>query len=264
MSHFSPLATTIGLLALVLLPALCPNSSIAASNPPKLTNSIGMQFVLIPAGSVTWTGYTRISPGEDRLVTSTATISKPYYLGGHEVTQEQWHEIMGDNPACFKGSHNPVECVSWHDVQVFIHRLNQKEGHTRYRLPTEAEWEHAARAGTSTEYFFGDDEGSLDLYAWYRNNSDGKTHPVGQKKPNPWGLYDLYGNVWEWVQDRYADYPPTDVTDYAGPAMGDFRVTRGGGLDELAPYCHSGSLNWGHPDFRYYDLGFRLALSPAE
>src|SRR5665648_172810 len=121
------------------------------------------------------------------------TISKPFYLGTYPVTQREWKAVMGDDPSFFKGDDLPVEQVSWNDVQDFIKKLNEKEDADNYRLPSEAEWEYVCRAGATTRYSFGDDESKLAEYAWYKDNSGGKTHPVGQKKPNPWGLYDMNG-----------------------------------------------------------------------
>ena len=162
---------------------------------------------------------------------------------------------MGSNLSEFKGRGNPVERVYWDDTQAFIRRLNQKEGHTRYRLPTEAEWEYAARVGTTTEYSFGDDDGQLGQYAWYGRNSGGTPEPVGRKKPNPWGLYDMHGNVCEWVQDEYGKY---------GESLGiaDLRVYRGGSWeDENAVFCRSARRGSGTSGVRGSDIGFRLALS---
>ncbi|MCL2122613.1 MAG: formylglycine-generating enzyme family protein, partial [Desulfovibrionaceae bacterium] len=168
------------------------------------TNSIGIKFVLIPAGSFLMGSDARAL---NEKPPHRVHISKPFYLGKFEVTQEQWQAVMGNNPSRFKGPDNPVEGVSWEDVREFIQRLNEKEGHRRYRLPTEAEWEYAARGGTSSRWSFGDDAGLLDQYAWYKDNSEDTTHPVGQKKSNPWGLHDMHGNVFEWVQDWYGgDY----------------------------------------------------------
>ena len=167
------------------------------------TNSIGMEFMLIPAGTFMMgseKGYADEKP-QHRV-----TISRPFYLGKYEVTQAQWEAVMGNNPSRFDGRNNPVEQVSWEDVRVFIARLNAHEGHTRYRLPTEAEWEYAARAGSTSAYSFGDDAARLGQYAWYGDNSGKTTHPVGQKLPNAWGLHDMHGNVWEWVQGWYGDY----------------------------------------------------------
>jgi len=253
-----------------LLFVLLPASSLAAEpqkNPPAYANSIGMEFVLIPAGSF------QVATRKDEFgenVFGEAIISKPFYLGKYPVTQEQWLAVMGNNPAFFKGRRHPVEMVSWDDVQEFIKRLNSKEGHKRYRLPTEMEWEFAARGGTRTKYFFMKDpkkweeaEGPLADYAWCRGNAGDVTHPVGQKKPNPYGLYDVYGNVFEWVQDWYAKELPAsrEFTDYRGPATGESRVNRGGSWYYEAEYCRSDKRDYDTPDYRDSDLGFRLALS---
>jgi formylglycine-generating enzyme required for sulfatase activity len=154
--------------------------------------------------------------------------------------------------------------VSWDDAQDFINRLNQKEGHKRYRLPTEAEWEYAARAGTTSTYSFGDDASQLGRYAWHGDNSGDTTHPVGQKQPNAWGLYDMHGNVWEWVQDWYGEkyYSGSPSTDPRGPSSGSNRVSRGGCLIIVAPPCRSAFRFGFSPGRRDGLLGFRLALSP--
>jgi formylglycine-generating enzyme required for sulfatase activity len=245
------------------------------------TNSIGMEFVLIPVGSFMWEevveekGKNVFGETERTIIPAReVTISKPFYLGKYAVTQEQWYAVMGKNPAHFPGRKNPVEKVSWKDVQKFIKRLNAKEGHTRYRLPTEAKWEYAARAGSNSTYFFGNSEKSLGRYAWYSENSGGTTHPVGQKKPNAWGLYDIYGNVCEWVQDRYGEYPKSSVTDPRGPSWWRsslfrvlrggslFRVDRGGSWGNSAEHCRSADRSNHAPDLRSRHIGFRLALSP--
>jgi formylglycine-generating enzyme required for sulfatase activity len=192
------------------------------------------------------------------------TISKPFYLGKYPVTQAQWVAVMGSNPSKFKGQNNPVEQVSWHDAQEFIRRLNAKEGHSRYRLPTEAEWEYAARAGTSSAYFFGDDKKALSEYAWYKDNSEETSHPVGQKLPNPWGLYDVHGNVYEWVQDWYGEkyYTNSPEGDPKGPSSSSYRVIRGGSWYSLTTCCRSADRYNFTPDYRFDFVGFRLVLSP--
>jgi formylglycine-generating enzyme required for sulfatase activity len=170
---------------------------------------------------------------------------------------------MGSNPSGFKGQNSPVENISWDDAQEFVRRLNQREGHDRYRLPTEAEWEYAARAGLDgSAYSFGDNALELDEYAWHYPRSK-ETHPVGQKKPNSWGLYDMHGNVWEWTQDWYKTYyAASALIDPAGPPSGVDRVYRGGSWRVRFGYCRVAYRNHRPPDFRGNSLGFRLALSP--
>jgi formylglycine-generating enzyme required for sulfatase activity len=224
-------------------------------------NSIGMDFVLIPAGTFLMGSN---DGSNDEKPVHEVRLSKSFYLGKYEVTQGQWQAIMGTNPSNFKGDANlPVENVSWNEMQEFIRKLNAKEGDTKYRLPTEAEWEYAARAGTTTAYSFGNDERQLGEYAWYSPNSGNKTHPVGQKKPNAWGLYDMHGNVWEWVQDWYGPYTAGSAVDPAGPASGSFRVHRGGGWTLVAWFCRPAYRNNGAPGGRGSHLGFRL-LRTAE
>jgi formylglycine-generating enzyme required for sulfatase activity len=218
------------------------------------TNSIGMKFVLIPAGEF------MMEEEEYEKPVHNVTISKPFYLGVSPVTQKEWKAVMGDNPSYFKGDDLPVESVSWNDVQEFIKKLNEKENIDKYRLPSESEWEYAARAGTTTKYYFGDDESNLGDYAWYYDNSDSKTHPVGEKQPNPWGLYDMHGNVWEWVQDSWhANYngAPDDGSAWEDED-GAIRVYRGGGWRAPARYCRSAYRDGDDPGYRDCALGFRL------
>ncbi|MCP4289411.1 MAG: formylglycine-generating enzyme family protein, partial [Gammaproteobacteria bacterium] len=164
-----------------------------------------------------------------------------FWMGKTEVTQAQWTRIMGDNPSRFQSDTNPVEQVSWKDIQKFLQALNKKAGKEMYRLPTEAEWEYAARAGTSTIFYFGDDAGMLSDYAWYRSNSGGTTHPAGQLKPNAWGLYDMHGNVWEWCQDWYDSeyYSKSPKENPQGPSSGKYRVLRGGSWANYPNDCRS-------------------------
>jgi formylglycine-generating enzyme required for sulfatase activity len=170
---------------------------------------------------------------------------------------------MGYNPSMFKGRNNPVEIISWLDAQDFITQLNQKEGHSRYRLPTEAEWEYAARAGTTTAYYFGSDEFELGAHAWYKGNSQKKTHPVGKKGANPWGLYDMLGNVWEltgdWFgSDYYANSPSVDPT---GPSSGYYRVVRGCGWLSYENFCRPAFRDAFEEPNRNEVNGIRLAIS---
>jgi formylglycine-generating enzyme required for sulfatase activity len=221
-----------------------------------LTNSLGMQFILIPAGEFQMGSA---NGSADERPVHTVRISKPFYLGIHEVTQGQWETVMGNNPSRFKGdTSRPVKTVSWEEVQKFIDKLNPGEGGTKYRLPTEAEWEYAARAGSTTAYSFGDDSGQLGKYAWYGDDAGNTTHPVGTRQPNAWGLYDMHGNVWEWVQDWYGKYTAEPVTDPQGPASGSARVFRGGGWGYDAGGCRSASRSHIAPGYRFDYLGFRL------
>ena len=184
------------------------------------------RFVFIPAGTFMM-GSPEDEPGrKDNETLHQVTISKPFYLQTTQVTQGQWKKVMGNNQSHFKGDDNlPVQEVSWNDVQEFIRKLNKTEGTDKYRLPTEAQWEYACRAGSTTAYCFGDDPGRLGEYAWI---DDSSAHPVGQKKPNAWGLYDMHGNVRELVQDEGTYYPAGHVTDPEGPSSGLRRVLRGG------------------------------------
>jgi formylglycine-generating enzyme required for sulfatase activity len=168
---------------------------------------------------------------------------EPFLINRYEVTQEQYETIMGSNPSYFKGNPKlPIECVNWSECQEFINKLNALGGKIIYRLPTGAEWEYACRAGTTTEFCFGDVVGyevkPLGEYGWHRGNSNNKTHPVGQLKPNPWGLYDMHGNVWEWTQEE---------------------VKRGGGYNEYAAGLRSSVRVWSGPESRSTSVGFRLA-----
>ena len=158
---------------------------------------------------------------------------------------------MGDNPSEFKscGDDCPVEQVSWDDVQKFIRKLNQREGTDRYRLPTEAEWEYACRAGSTTRFCFGNNDSGLGEYAWYRDNTRGEPHSVGQKRPNTWGLYDMHGNVNEWCQDR-------------SPSKGPSRMIRGGSWGNGAGDCRSAFRSHRYQDLKFMFLGFRLARTP--
>ena len=228
----------------------------------RKSSSIGMRFTHIPAGE-----FMMGSPsGEENRFDNEGpihkvTICNPFYLGTYPVTQREWKAVMGDNPSSFKGDNLPVEKVSWYDVQEFIKKLNEKEGTDRYRLPSEAEWEYSCRAGTTTWYCFGDSELKLDKYAWYGGSG---TQPVGQKKPNPWGLYDMHGNVREWVHDEYHDRyngAPTDGSaweDESGPD----RVNRGGSWHFDARGCRSAIRGSSDPSNRGIGRGFRLLKVP--
>jgi formylglycine-generating enzyme required for sulfatase activity len=202
---------------------------------------------------------------EAELPNHRVCIEKPFFLGETEVTQKQWEDVMGNNPSKAKGLYKPVEKVSWDDTQLFIKRLNEKEGDNKFRLPTEAEWEYAARAGTNTVYSFGDKADNLADYAWYGNlGYHGSAHDVAQKKPNPWGLFDMHGNVWEWVQDWYGAsyYSDSPVNDPKGPDSGQYKVYRGGSWVGKAVNLRSSVRFSGLPVTRTNDVGFRLVREP--
>ena len=189
-------------------------------------------------------------------------ISKPFHMGVYEVTQAQWRAVMGNNPSRFNGNPaNPVEQVSWQDCQEFVEKLNGM-GIGTFRLPTEAEWEYACRAGTKKAYSFGDDASKLKEYANYEATpkyGEKSTAPVGSFKPNLWGLYDMHGNVYEWCSDWYADYDMDKQTDPKGAAGGSRRVFRGGCWSSSSWSCRSADRIWYSPSSRYFFLGFRLA-----
>ena len=220
-----------------------------------------MDFVLIPAGQFSMGS---VAGNSDEQPVHEVTISQPFYLGVYEVTEADWSRVMGGN----KGSSTrPVLDVSWDDAVSFCAKLSalpaERAAGRVYRLPTEAEWEYACRAGTTTAYSFGDDASLLVDFAWFGGNSGGQTHPVGQKKPNPWGLYDMHGNVWEWCSDRYGNYASGAVTDPQGLASGSNRVLRGGSWNNTTRNCRSANRNRNNPSNRNDNNGFRLALSSA-
>ena len=204
------------------------------------------------------------------------TLTKGYWLGKYEVTQAQYEAVTGENPSKFIGADRPVEKVSWNDAMEFCKKLTEiekaagrlPEGY-EYTLPTEAQWEYACRAGTTTALNSGKNLSSqnkcpeMDEVGWYKYNSDETTHPVGQKLPNAWGLYDMHGNVWEWCLDWYGAYPTSSVTDPKGPSTGSDRVVRGGSWNYYAYYCRSAYRNYGDPGY-HGSIGFRVALAPVQ
>jgi formylglycine-generating enzyme required for sulfatase activity len=185
-----------------------------------------------------------------------------FSIGKYLVTQAQWVEVMGTNPSTFTGDRRPVDSVSWDDAQEFIAKLNQMTGRS-FRLPTEAEWEYAARSGGKREKWAGtSNKAELGAYAWYIDNSSEKTHEVGQKQPNGLGLYDMSGNVWEWVQDRYGKvyYEESPRDNPQGPMTGSARVLRGGSWSVTAGFVRAADRNYGAPLTPFHGIGFRLAL----
>ncbi len=227
-----------------------------------------LEFVALPPGTYE-RGSAETEAGRDRDEgpRHRVTLTRGFWLGRHEITQAQWTAVMGTNPAVFKqgpdAPRRPVESVSWDDCARFIARLNAL-GVGRFRLPTEAEWEYAARAGTTTRFPWGDDPKDFEThrFAWANSRSYAVTHPVGAKPPNPWGLYDLHGNVWEWCSDWYGPYPAGPLTDPAGPAEGRERVFRGGSWYDFPPSLRSANRHRHVPDRRYTAVGLRLAWEP--
>jgi formylglycine-generating enzyme required for sulfatase activity len=213
-----------------LLNVVCkyhPSEPLCQTTEPQetWTNDFGMTFVLIQPGTFVM-GSPEGETGRDSdEVQHNVTLTQKYYLQTTEVTQGQWKAVMGSNPSYFSscGDDCPVEQVSWEDAQAFIEKLNLHENANRYSLPTEAQWEYAARAGSTTALANGNLvetncslDTNLNAMGWYCGNGDDKTHPVAQKQPNSWGLYDMHGNVWEWCQDWYGSYPDISVTDPGG------------------------------------------------
>ena len=222
----------------------------------------GMEFVLVPSGSFPMGSA---NGNRDEQPVHPVEISRPFYLARTEVTQGQWVKVMGANPSRFKkGANYPVEQVSWDDAKNFLTRLRKVQG-WRFDFPTEAQWEYACRAKSTTEWSFGDDEGRLDAYAWYDKNSGQSTHPVAQKRPNGWGLFDMHGNVWEWCRDWYDKdyYGKRAAKDPTGPSGGEFRVLRGGSWSSPVRNPRSAIRFGDTPDFRSDVLGFRPALVPT-
>jgi len=234
--------------------------------PRTYTNSVGMEFILVPSGNFMMGGDPNFEEtSSDEQPRHNVNIRHVFYLGKHEVTQGQWAAVMGDNPSEFQARSNPVENVTWNDIQEFVRRLNEMESTTSYRLPSEAEWEYAARAGTTTKWYFGDDKSYVKSYAWIINNSGQKTRPVGQLKANAWGFHDMHGNVREFVHDCYhADY--ADAPDDGSAWMSDDCTSPVGRdcswkssllTEEL---CRSADRsNIGSREFGSEHFGFRIA-----
>jgi formylglycine-generating enzyme required for sulfatase activity len=263
-----------------------PTSRASAPNGPRetITNSIGMKLALIPAGDFMM-GSPEGEGGSEEHPQHRVRITRPFYLGVCEVTQSEYEAVVGQNPSHFpsKGGQHPVENVSWLDAVRFCNELSEKEGikplyeivgevvqvldgsGPGYRLPTEAEWEYACRAGTTTRFSFGNNNTSLGEYGWYGGNSDRRTHPVGEKKPNAFGLCDMHGNVWEWCRDGYDAeyYQRSPVVDPPGPLQAAQRVVRGGCWVDIPRHLRSADRLRPAPGLRFSVVGFRLARVPS-
>jgi formylglycine-generating enzyme required for sulfatase activity len=247
----------------------------AWKNNKEFTNSIGMKLVRIPKGTFTMGAPAGEKDRMNRETPHQVTLTKDFYLGVTEVTQAQYEKVMRRNPSHFQGrslegdsSNQPVDSVTWRQAADFCKKLSELPEELAagrvYRLPTEAEWEYACRAGTKTAFNFGDDEILLGEYSWFNENSDAQSHPVGLKKPNAWGLHDMHGNVWEWCVDAVRPYQPgtfTDPLSNSGYGMG----LRGGSWEYFAKYHRSAYRHLGKPTQQHPTFGFRVVLSlPAE
>lgn len=237
-----------------------------------LVTGAEMEFVWIEPGTFTMgSPASEVGRDSDEGPQHQVTIRQGFWLGKCEVTQGQWQGVMGTTPWSGQSyvranAQHPAVYISWDDAQQLIARLNAAAGSAVYRLPTEAEWEYACRAGSTTRWSFGDDEGQLGQYAWYCDNAWNAAlqyaQPVGTKLPNPWGLYDMHGNVWEWCQDWYGSYGSGPVVEPAGPASGSNRVIRSGGFNFSARYMRSAYRNNSTPGGRLYNVGVRLLRTP--
>ena len=224
-------------------------------------NGISIDMVRVEAGTFTMGATTEMKyPHNDEKPIHQVTLTNDYYIGKYEVTQALWQAVMGNNPSNFKGDNLPVEYVSWNDCQKFINKLNRITGKT-FRLPTEAEWEYAARGGKKSRGYQYSGSNNLADVAWYDDNSGHKTHVVGSKQANELGIYDMSGNVWEWCQDWYDYYNSSSQTNPTGANSGSDRVSRGGCWFLNAWFCRSSCRNRYAPGDRHGDLGLRLILS---
>lgn len=238
-------------------PAQPAKSSSTSPAAPRVELVPLTNMVLIKAGS-----FVRIR--------QPVTLTHDYWLGKYEVTQAEYATLMGKNPSHFQGDSNrPVEKLTWFDAEAYCAAVSARERQDgrlpagyEYRLPTEAEWEYACRAGTTNLFGFGDDAQAADAFAWTLENSESTTHPIGLKRPNPWGLCDMHGNVWEWCRDWFAPYSTNPVVDPVGPAAGKFKVFRGGGWNQEIQYARSANRFMMSPSNGIYFVGFRLALGP--
>ena len=227
----------------------------------------GVSFTMNPVEGGTFTMGDTSEQGSDadsdEKPTHSVTLSS-YYMGETEVTQQLWQAVMGSNPSFFSGSNLPVEKVSWIDCQEFITKLNQlcasQLNGRRFALPTEAQWEYAARGGKQSRGYKYSGSNTLGDVAWYDDNSGGNTHAVGTKQANELGLYDMSGNVWEWCQDWLGRYGSNAQTNPTGPSTGSSRVYRGGGWNDYARYCRVSNRGNSTPDNTFNSLGLRLAL----
>ena len=255
----------------VTQPAQPPQVTVTTGQPKAgdvqtvdLGGGVTLELVWCPPGTFTMGSPSSEADRGDDETQHQVTLTQGFWMGKYEVTQAQWERVMGSNPSEFKGDPRlPVEQVSWDDCQEFTDKLNSRVSGGGFKLPTEAQWEYACRAGSKSVYCFGDSASGLSDYAWSSANSGSKTHPVGQKSSNGWGLHDMHGNVWEWCSDWYGDYASGSVTDPTGASSGDWRVLRGGSWNFNPGRCRSAHrINPTPPDYRSANGGFRLLRTP--
>jgi formylglycine-generating enzyme required for sulfatase activity len=239
-------------------PAVPPAAGTQTAPALDLGNGLAIELIPIQPGTFMM-GSDKGEPDERPI--HKVTISRDYLIGKYEVTQEQWEAVMGSMPAGFKGPRRPIESVTWEEAVAFTKALSLRTGRTA-RLPTEAEWEYACRAGTTTEYVFGDSVEQLPQHGWFSGNSGLVTHDVGGKPPNPWGLYDVHGNVWEWCLDWFdvGYYANSPAIDPRGPESGTHRALRGGGYVGRDRILRSADRAGHRPTEKYKDLGLRVLV----
>ena len=248
----------------VVVLALC--AAVAYAGEPPTGSAVftdaktGMEFVSVKGGCYQMGDTFGIGDGDERPAHEVCVSD--FHIGKFEVTQGEWEKVMGSNPSYFrKGPRYPVEHVSWNDAQEFLRKMNSRDG-KQYRLPTEAEWEYAARSGGKLEKYAGfSDIAELESYAWYDKNAGGSTHPVGEKKPNGLGLYDMTGNVFEWVHDWKGNYSSSPRDNPQGPASGSYRALRGGSWNYIPRLLRATARNLHPPDSRLSSYGFRVVYS---
>lgn len=255
-------ATMLALAAAALWQAGCDKRSAHPDGPTKDATS-PLETALVPL-----TNMVPIKAGSFVRIRQPVAITRDFWLGKHEVTQAEYTALMGRNPSHFQGDSNcPVEKLNWFEAQEYCAALSERERQAGrlpagyvYRLPSEAEWEYACRAGATNLFSFGDDPQDADAHAWTLENSESKTHPIGLKRANPWGLHDMHGNVWEWCLDWFAPYPEMPATNPVGLATSKFKVFRGGGWNQEIQYARSANRFMMSPSNGIHFVGFRVAL----
>jgi formylglycine-generating enzyme required for sulfatase activity len=255
-------------MCLVFLALLFPGCERPSGAPPTASTPPAEETAVAPL-----TNMVLIKAGSFVRAKNVVTLTHDFWLNRYEVTQDEYQGLMGSNPSHFtNGALNcPVEKVSYYDALNYCARLTERERQARrlpanwqYRLPTEAEWEYACRAGSTNFFSFGDSPSEAHHFAWTSENSEGRTHPVGGKRPNSWGLYDVHGNVWEWCSDWFEPYPPRDLRDPSGPATGQFKVFRGGGWNQEIQFARAPNRFMMSPSNGIYFVGFRVALGAPQ